>query len=75
MPPPKRPDSSKLNHLCLTTLFSFNEFGGDALNHYYNQNALLYPIQEIESRVAMRDFNFFLEYKDFLKVVDTLEKY
>ena len=45
------------------------------MNHYYNQNALLYPIQEIESRVAMRDFNFFLEYKDFLKVVDTLEKY
>lgn len=36
---------------------------------------MLYPIEEIDTKIAMRDYNFFLTEPNFLKVVDTLEKY
>ena len=42
---------------------------------YFDQNALLYPIEEIIQRVEQRDYGFFLDNRNFLKVVDTLEKF
>jgi hypothetical protein len=36
---------------------------------------MLYPIEEIITKVEQKDFRFFLANKNFLKVVDTLEKF
>lgn len=36
---------------------------------------MLYPVEEINAKIAERDFQFFLAENNFLKVVDTLEKY
>jgi hypothetical protein len=35
----------------------------------------MFPIEEIVDRVNKRDYRFFLQSNNFLKVVDTLEKY
>ena len=36
---------------------------------------MLYPIEEIINKVEQKDFRFFLSNRNFLKVVDTLEKF
>lgn len=48
------------------------------LKEYYDQDGMLFPSSEIANRVDLRDYNFFLdngEQKDFLRIVDTLQKY
>ena len=40
---------------------------------YFDQDGLLYPVDVIAEKVEMKDFNFFLSNKNFLKVADTLE--
>jgi hypothetical protein len=30
------------------------------MKEYFDQDALLFPIEEIESRVSLRDYDFFL---------------
>jgi len=36
---------------------------------------MLFPIETIINKVGERDYRFFLQNKNFLKVVDTLEKF
>jgi hypothetical protein len=43
------------------------------LKAYFDQDGLLYPVDVIAEKVEMKDFNFFLSNKNFLKVADTLE--
>lgn len=50
-------------------------YSSTSLKEFFDQDALLFPIEEIENRVSLRDYDFFLEGKHFLKVVDTLNKY
>jgi len=58
------------------TAYELEEFQHASLKAYFDQDALLFPIEEIIQRVDSRDYRFFLEsQKNFLKVVDTLEKF
>jgi hypothetical protein len=43
------------------------------LKAYFDQDGLLYPVDVIAEKVELKDFNFFLSNKNFLKVADTLE--
>lgn len=45
------------------------------MKKYFDQEALLFPIEDIINKVEERDYRFFLKNKNFLKVVDTLEKF
>ncbi len=45
------------------------------MKKYFDQDALLFPIETIIMKVEERDYRFFLANKNFLKVVDTLEKF
>ena len=45
------------------------------MKKFFDQDAYLYPIEEIIDRVNQKDFKFFLGNQNFLKVVDTLEKF
>lgn len=56
-------------------LFKTEQYGQEALKEYFEQDALLFPVEEIVNKVQVRDFRFFLEHENFLKVVDTLEKF
>lgn len=51
------------------------EFDHASLKAYFDQDALLYPIETIIEKIETRDYRFFLANKNFLKVVDTLEKF
>lgn len=51
------------------------EFDHSSLKAYFDQDALLYPIETIIEKIETRDYRFFLANKNFLKVVDTLEKF
>jgi hypothetical protein len=45
------------------------------LKKYFDQDAFLFPIETIIQKVEERDYRYFLANKNFLKVVDTLEKF
>jgi len=42
---------------------------------YFKENALIIPPEQIIEKANQRDYEFFLKYPNFLKVVDTLEKF
>lgn len=56
-------------------MFEIEKFQHSALKDYFDQDAMLYPVDQITLKVEQRDFTFFLGEENFLKVVDTLEKY
>lgn len=58
-----------------STLYEIQEFQHDSLKKYFEENALLFPVETIIDKVGQKDFNFFLSQTNFLKVVDTLEKF
>ena len=45
------------------------------MRKYYAQESYLIPVDVIEAKVRARDYNFFLDTSDFLKMADTLERY
>ena len=55
--------------------YELQEFQHGALKAYFDQDAMLFPIETIIAKVEDRDYRFFLANKNFLKVVDTLEKF
>jgi hypothetical protein len=57
------------------TFYELQEFQHDALKSYFDQDAYLFPIETIIQKVEERDYRFFLANKNFLKVVDSLEKF
>lgn len=57
------------------TAFEIGEYNQVTLKDYFDQDALLFPIEDIIAKVEDRDYRFFLANKNFLKVVDTLEKF
>ena len=70
-----------MNYIWVLSDFSFlfqiriGEYNQSTLKDYFDQDAFLFPIEEIISKVEDRDYRFFLANKNFLKVVDTLEKF
>jgi hypothetical protein len=46
-----------------------------ALQEYFGKNVLMLSPQTIIERSQANDFEFFLKQANFLKVVDTLEKF
>jgi hypothetical protein len=57
------------------TMYELQEFQHESLKRYFDQDALLFPIETIIAKVEERDYRFFLQNKNFFKVVDTLEKF
>lgn len=55
--------------------FEIEEFNHTALKEYFEQDALLFPVDTLIDKVQTRDFRFFLAESNFLKVVDTMEKF
>lgn len=63
------------------------EYGNDSLAKYFKEDALLFPVETIickflpclillcVEKAQQKDFQFFLGQGNFLKVVDTLEKF
>jgi len=46
-----------------------------ALQEYFNQNGIMFPVETLIEKYQQRDYNFFLDQKNFLKVTDSLEKF
>jgi len=46
-----------------------------SLKEYLDQEELMIPVETIIARTEAKDYRFFLESNNFLKVVDTLEKF
>ena len=65
----------KCDGLPLTLICSLEKYKTGAMKRYFDQDALLYPVETISAHVNARDYDFFLENNHFLKVVDTLQKY
>jgi hypothetical protein len=57
------------------TFYELQAYQHTALKQYFDQDALAIPLEDLERKVATKDFRFFLDYKNFYKMVDTLEKY
>lgn len=47
----------------------------ESLKKYFDEEGLMIPVETIIARTEAKDYRFFLESNNFLKVVDTLEKY
>lgn len=45
------------------------------LKAYFDQEALLFPVDTIIEKAELKDYGFFLDHGNFFKVVDTLEKF
>ncbi len=56
-------------------LYDLQEYQPDNLRQYFSEDALLIPVETLTQKIQLKDFQFFLEQKNFLKVVDTLEKF
>ncbi len=57
------------------TACRLQEFSNESLQKYFDQSALLIPVETIVEKVTERDFQFFLSQKNFYKVADTLQKF
>jgi hypothetical protein len=51
------------------------DFTAESMKAYFEQSALLFPVETIVAKAEAKDFNFFLSQKNFLKVTDTLERF
>lgn len=56
-------------------IVEIQEYSTDALKDYFAQDGLLIPIETIKAKSDAKDFEYFTSQGNFLKVVDTLEKY
>jgi hypothetical protein len=56
-------------------LYELQAYSSESLQEYFDQDALLLPVDTIQTRSNAKDFAYFLKLGNFLKVVDTLEKY
>lgn len=52
-----------------------SEYSSESLKEYFDQDGLMLPIETIKERTDAKDFEFFMDQSNFMKVVDTLEKY
>ena len=55
--------------------FRLQEYQHNSLKEYFDQDAYAVPLEELMHKIEVKDYRFFLEYKNFYKMVDTLEKY
>ena len=67
----------------------FQEYQNDSLKKFFEENALMFPIETIIGtyhyysliiilpieKTRVKDYQFFLSQRNFLKVVDTLQKF
>ena len=58
-----------------THIYELQEYQTDNLKSYFAEDALLFPAETIIEKTSLKDFDFFLQQRNFLKVVDTLEKF
>jgi len=49
-----------INYLNKLLNFRLEEYSNSSLKAYFDQNALMFPIEEIVDRVDKRDYRFFL---------------
>lgn len=57
------------------SLYELQAYSSESLQKYFDQDALLLPVDTIKAKSDAKDFAYFLKLGNFLKVVDTLEKY
>lgn len=50
-------------------------YSSTALKSYFDQDALMLPVETLIEKSQERDYQFFLQQDNFLKIVDTLEKF
>lgn len=55
--------------------FELENYGAESLKNYFDQEALLIPVEEIQKNVRQKNYSFFLGQPQFYKIVDTMEKY
>lgn len=49
-----------IDYLIYLLNFRLEEYSNTSLKNYFDQNALMFPIEEIVDRVEKRDYRFFL---------------
>lgn len=70
----KKPPLSKASTIS-NILSSILNYTNDALTEYFKKNALIISPQTILEKSFANDYEYFLSQGNFLKVVDTLEKF
>ncbi len=58
-----------------SSLYEIQNYTNEALKDYFDEDALLFPVETIIEKTGQKDYRFFLEQDNFLKVTDTLEKF
>ena len=56
-------------------VYRLQAYRTSSLKNYFDQDALLFPVETIVEKTEKKDFSFFLDHGNFFKVVDTLEKF
>ena len=59
----------------MANAYRLQEYQHGSLKEFFDQDAYCIPVEELVAKVESKDYRFFLEYKNFYKMVDTLEKY
>lgn len=55
--------------------YELQEYQHGALKEYFDLDAYCVPLEQLMLKIETKDYRFFLEFKNFYKMVDTLEKY
>ena len=55
--------------------YRIQRYSSTALKSYFDQDALMLPVETLIEKSQERDYQFFLQQDNFLKIVDTLEKF
>jgi hypothetical protein len=55
--------------------FDLQDYSSNSLKDYFDSGNEIIDHQTVQERTQIKDFEFFMEQGNFLKVVDTLEKY
>ena len=58
-----------------SSLYEIQNYSNEALKEYFDEDALLFPVETIIEKAGQKDYKFFLTQENFLKVTDTLEKF
>lgn len=72
---PSKPSQFTSKSRRLFILYRLQAYRNSELKQYFDQDALLFPVETIVQKTSKKDFNFFLDHGNFFKVVDTLEKF
>lgn len=68
--------ASSLTHAeTKSSFYELSTYETNNLQEYFNQNGIMFPVETLIEKSQQKDYSFFLQQKNFLKVADSLEKF